>query len=191
MSILTTRRLTIVTLAGALATLALTALPRAALAAKAPVKWWRYAKDPRWVQGNVLMVAEPGAVWARASAVDKWQSLFTDIKSLKVLKHTDGYWKLQMETFTFDCGSHPYEVTVVGERRLKVKIDAPGVDAIAYLEVRKGNGAGTTFVTYDLYVDASWPASWFVSEEKLHEKQEAMVVRYLTDLWKAFPQDKS
>ena len=69
------------------------------------------------------------------------------------------------------------------------RILAPVGDAVAYVRVRPGPKSEPSIIHCDLYVDAKGVMGWFVSEKTLREKQEAMTVRYLNDLHRAFTRD--
>jgi hypothetical protein len=67
-----------------------------------------------------------------------------------------------------------------------LEIDGPGVDSRARLIVRNGGREGQANIAYSLYVKATGVVGWIISEETLHQKQEQMVERYLTDLASTF-----
>lgn len=150
------------------------------------VTWARDRSDPHWVQGQVNVSALPEAVWARVADVPNWPKLLTDIKWLKVLDKGKDRWRVKLETRTFECGAHEYTVTVLGGRALAFEIDAPGIDSKARVLVRPGASAAQANVVYSLYVRATGIVGWFISEKELRKKQEAMLVRALTDIQRAF-----
>lgn len=172
-------------LASALGSLAFLVGRRATAIPAAPT-WKRDEKDPRWVQGQVLADAKPDAVFARLRNVPEWPRMFTDIKSMRVLERGGDRWRVRLETWTFDCGAHDYHVAFENARTARLWINAPGIDAIAYMRVLDGATPETSRVVYSLYVDARGVMGWFISTDQLRKKQEQMVVRYLADLERAF-----
>jgi Polyketide cyclase / dehydrase and lipid transport len=167
--------------------IATTPVPAAADAPRGPsIHWSRDKKDPRWVNGYVLVDTAPDAVWAALQGVSSWPTMFSDIKTMKVKRHDGNAWRLEMSTRTFDCGAHDYEVLVQPDRTISVRMLVPGANAVAYVRVRPVQGTEQSIVTYDLFVDVRGVASWFISEKTLRQKQEAMTTRYLGDLQRAF-----
>lgn len=154
----------------------------------API-WSRDEKDPRWVQGQAEAAASADAVFTRLRRVPEWPRLFTDIKSLRVIEGAADRWRVKLETKTFDCGAHEYDVLFDATRTGRLWIDAPGITALAYMRVYEGATKDSSRIVYSLFVDARGVAGWFVSKEELRRKQEQMVVRYLTDLERAFRRD--
>lgn len=151
--------------------------------ARAPVTSRR---DGHWVHGRVEIPAPPDAVWRRLQRVDAWRELFSDVRALRILEHRGSSWRLELDTRIMDCGPHDYWVRFGPGRVGRLEIDAPGVDARGRFTVREGTGMSPSVVTYDLYVEALGVIGWLVPEGSLHERQEAMVERYLGDLWRAF-----
>jgi hypothetical protein len=181
----------IVQILGMLSAIALVLLCSAPASSAEPppgaVTWSRNKSDPRWVQGQATVVASSGAVWERLQYVDKWPAVFSDIKTMKVLRHEGPKWRIELETQAFDCGTHEYDVSFdTTARTAKLVIDAPGTTAVAYLTVKDGASTGQVLVTYSLYVEARGVVGWFVSEKALQSKQEQMVQRYLLDIYRAF-----
>lgn len=150
------------------------------------ITWARDRNDPHWVQGQVNVSAPPDAVWARVADVPNWPKLLTDIKWLKVLERGKDRWRVKLETRTFECGAHEYAVTLLEGRALTFEIDAPGIDSKARVLVRSGASAKQANVVYSLYVRATGIVGWFISEKELRKRQEAMVVRALADIQRAF-----
>jgi len=150
------------------------------------VHWARDKKDPRWVNGFVLVDTAPDAVWAALQKVPSWPTMFSDIKTMKVKRHEGNAWRLEMSTKTFDCGTHDYDVTIKQDRTITIRMLVPGANASAYVRVSPVPGTEQSIVRYDLFVDVRGVASWFISEKTLQQKQEAMTIRYLNDLYRAF-----
>ncbi len=175
-------------------TLALgTAFPRTVEAARAEDRslaagsWERDKKDPRWVHGRVDVATAPSAVWDRARDVPSWPKLFSDIRWLTVKAHDGSRWRVRLETRSMNCGSHEYDVVLEpAQRRVRLDIDAPGIDSRAWLIVRDGAPPAKADIRYSLYVRATGVMGWFISEKTLRAKQEQMVQRNLDDLRKAF-----
>jgi hypothetical protein len=158
---------------------------RAAPSANAPSSA-RDTADPRWVQGRVLVPTAPDIAWKRMERVDQWWTLFSDIKAMRVTFKDADEWKLNVETFSFDCGAHGYHVHMTTPRTATIWIDAPGISAIAYLKARETDERNQTRIHYSLFVDMKKPMPWFKTEEELRKKQEKMVERNLLDLERAF-----
>lgn len=150
------------------------------------ITWARDAKDSHWVQGQVDVASAPDAVWTRVSDVPNWPKLLSDVKWLKVLEKGKDRWRIKLETRSFECGAHEYDVALRGGNLLTFEIDAPGIDSKARVLVRPGASAGQANIVYSLYVRATGIVGWFVSEKELRRRQEAMVIRALTDLQRAF-----
>lgn len=150
------------------------------------IHWSRDKKEPRWVDGYTVVDTPPEAVWTALQRVPSWPTMFSDIKTMKVKRQEGSAWRLEMSTQTFDCGSHDYDALFQGERSVSIRINAPGVDAVAYVRVRPGPKPEQSVIHYDLYVDATGVVGWFVSEKALRLKQEGMAVRYLNDLHRVF-----
>lgn len=112
--------------------------------------------------------------------------MFTDIKSLRIVEGGTDHWRVKLETKTFDCGAHEYDVLFDSSRTARLWIDAPGITALAYMRVYEGEKKESSRVVYSLFIDARGVAGWFISKEDLRRKQEQMVVRYLADLERAF-----
>jgi hypothetical protein len=148
--------------------------------------WARDSKDPRWVQGQVSVTAAPDAVWERLQRVPDWPQIFTDIKTMRILERGPNAFRIRLETVTFDCGAHDYNVTLESLRTAKLGINAPGVTALAYMRVLDGAAEGSSRVIYSLFLEARGIAAWFHTEKELRAKQESMVVRYLADLDRTF-----
>lgn len=159
---------------------------QAQAAAPPGITWSRDKSDPHWVQGQVNVNASLDAVWNRVSDVPNWPKLLTDIKWLKVLDKGKDHWRIKLETRSFECGAHEYHVALHGGNLLTFEIDAPGIDSKARVLVRSGASPEQSNVVYSLYVRATGIVGWFVSEKELRRRQEAMVVRALTDLQRAF-----
>lgn len=152
------------------------------------VPWMRDRTDPRWVYGMVVVPIPAATVQARLRNVDTWPRLFSDIRSLRVVRRGGDEWTVRLQTVVFECGPHDYHVRFASDGTVHLQIDAPGVDAVARVEVRDGQTPGRAAITYRLFVDAHGVVGWFVSEASLRRRQEAMVVRYLTDLRRGFSQ---
>lgn len=152
----------------------------------APVPWMRDRRDPRWVYGMVIVPTDAQTVRARLRRVDTWPQLFSDIRNVRVTRRGGDEWTVRIETLTFDCGAHDYHVWFQPDGTVHLQIDAPGIDAVARMEVRDGYTPGRAVVTYRLFVDAHGVVGWFVSEATLRRRQESMVTRYLTDLRRGF-----
>lgn len=157
-----------------------------AVESSAPTPWMRDRTDPRWAFGMVVVGADAAHVRARLRQVDAWPQLFTDIRSLGFVRRGGDTWTVRLQTVTFDCGPHDYNVRLMPDGNVHVAIDAPGIDAVARMEVRNAQTPGRAVITYRLFVDAHGVVGWFVSEAALHRRQERMVTRYLTDLRRAF-----
>jgi hypothetical protein len=112
--------------------------------------------------------------------------MFTDIKTMRILERGPNRFRIKLETITFDCGAHEYDVVLEAPRSAKLGINAPGVTALAYMRVLGGATEGSSRVIYSLFLEARGIAAWFHTEKDLHAKQESMVVRYLMDLERAF-----
>ncbi len=154
--------------------------------AGAPVPWMRDRTDPRWAYGMVVVRTEAARVRERLRDVDAWPRLFSDIRTLQVVRRGGDAWTVRLQTATFDCGPHDYRVQFLPDGNVHLVIDAPGIDAVARMEVRDAQTPGRAVVTYRLFVDARGVVGWFVSEAALRRRQESMVVRYLSDLRRAF-----
>lgn len=152
----------------------------------AAAPWMRDRRDPRWVYGMVTVPTDAQTVRARLRQVDTWPQLFSDIRSLRVTRRGGDEWTVRIETLTFDCGAHDYRVRFQPGGTVHLQIDAPGIDAVARMEVRDAYTPGRAVVTYRLFVDAHGVVGWFVSEATLRRRQESMVTRYLTDLRRGF-----
>lgn len=150
------------------------------------ITWAHDRTDPHWVQGQVNVNASPDAVWARVADVPNWPKLLTDIKWLKVLDKGKDRWRVKLETRTFECGAHEYKVMLLGGRALTFEIDAPGIDSKARVVVRPGASPSQANIVYSLYVRATGIMGWFISEKQLRGRQEAMVIRALTDIQRTF-----
>jgi hypothetical protein len=151
-----------------------------------PVSWYRDTTDPHWVVGYAIVETPPDAVWSALQQVPRWPSMFTDIQTMRVKRHDGSTWKLEMSTQTFNCGTHDYDVTFAADRTATVRINAPGVDAVARVTVRPGPTATESIVGYSLYADTHGVVGWLISDRALREKQEAMVQRYLGDFERVF-----
>lgn len=151
-----------------------------------PPVYERSKQDPRWVVGQVNVTVAPDAVWRRLQQIEGWPRMFSDIKWLKVIKHDGPEWKVRLDTVTFDCGPHDYDVSFQANRTAKLSIDAPSVSAFAFMTVRDLGTPDQANVVYGLFLEARGMAKWFMTEKKLREKQEAMVSRYLSDLQRTF-----
>ena len=149
--------------------------------------WSRDAKDPRWVQGQVVATSGADDVWSKLRNVSEWPHMFTDIKTMKILERSPDHWRLEMQTRTFDCGPHQYHVRFDEGRSGRMWIDAPGVSAIAYVRILPVvDRPEISRAVYSLFIDVRAPASWFISEADVRKKQEQMVTRYLADLERLF-----
>lgn len=163
-----------------------TSAPAQAAPSPPTITWSRDTKEPRWVTGSTIVDTPPDRVWSKLEGVAGWPAMFTDIKTMKIKLHVGRQWRLVMQTNTFDCGAHDYDVVFQNDRVVRVRILAPGVDAIALVSVRPGPTPEQSIIGYRLFVDAHGVVGWFVSEAKLRERQESMTVRYLIDLHRAF-----
>jgi hypothetical protein len=158
----------------------------------APIaRWHRYAKDPRWVQGDVTVDAPPEMVWARLSRVDEWPRTLSDIAAVKVLeRRTDerGHmlWKIELETVTLDHGMLGYEVDSDPARSLVLSTDRMGVHVMAQTLVRAGPTATQSNVVYSFFIRLSGIPGLFISDSSLRQKQEHMVDVTLNDIGRAF-----
>jgi len=162
--------------------------PRTALATpseNAP-RWTRDANDARWVQGRVIVPVRPEIAWKKIERVDQWRTLFSDIKTMRATLRDRDEWRLNVETFTFDCGPHDYDVHLTRSLSGTVWIGAPGIDAIANLKATKTDQTEEARLGYSLFVDVRKLMPWFGTEAELRKKQERMVERYLADLERAF-----
>ena len=114
----------------------------------ASLTWARDAKDPRWVQGQVLIATPPDVVWERLQRVPEWPQMFTDIKTMRILERNAAHYRVRLETRTLDCGAHDYDIRLEAPRTAKLWIDAPGVTALAYMRVLNGTEEGSSRVVY-------------------------------------------
>ena len=130
----------------------------------------------------IISSADARTVRERLRDVDAWPGLFTDIRNMRVTRRGGDEWTVRLETLTFDCGAHDYLVRFQPNGDVQLRIDAPGIDAVAQIEVRDAQTPGRSVVSYRLFVDAHGVVGWFVSEASLRRRQESMVTRYLTDL---------
>ena len=154
--------------------------------AGAVIPWLRDRTDPRWAYGMVIVRTDASHVRERLRNVYAWPQLFSDIRSLRVVRRVGDAWTVRLQTATFDCGPHDYRVQFLPDGNVHLQIDAPGIDAVARMEVRDAQTPGRAVVTYRLFVDTHGVVGWIVSEAALRRRQEAMVTRYLSDLRRAF-----
>ncbi len=174
------------------ATAAITPSPASADGGGQSTRWWRDAKDPRWVQGEVTVDGTPDAVWARLSDVGALPQTLTDLARLKVLekrKGEDGHtrWKIELETRTLGYGMLGYDVDSGPGREMKLSTNTMGVKAVASTLVRPGPNPGQANVVYSFLVEFSGLSSLLLSSKSLREKQAHMVEVTLNDIGRAFP----
>ena len=146
----------------------------------------RDSKDPRWIHGTVVVTAPADKVMARVARVDQWTKVFSDIKSLKVVKREGDHWHLRLETRTMDCGAHDYYVTVNGTRSVKLVIDAPGINANGLITAKAADQKQVSIASFSLFVETTGVIGWFIPEKVLRARQETMVRRDLEDLAASF-----
>lgn len=98
------------------------------------VPWMRDRTDPRWVYGMVVVPVTAATVQTRLRNVDSWPRLFSDIRSLRVVRRGGDEWTVRLQTAVFECGPHDYHVRFTPGGTVNLQIDAPGVDAIARID---------------------------------------------------------
>ena len=146
----------------------------------------RDSKDPRWVHGTITVGASPDRVFSRVERVDKWPTLLSDVKWVKVLEHEGSHWHVRLETRTMDCGAHDYHINVEAKRRLKFVIDATGIDANGVISVGRGKDDAESLASFSLFIQTTGVFGWFIPDKLVRKRQESMVRRDLEDLAKAF-----
>jgi hypothetical protein len=163
-------------------------LPRTATAQveRPPVTWSRYAADPHWVQGRVVIPAPPDVVFERLQHVEAWPQMFTDIAKMRVTEHHDNHWKIDLETKTLDHGTLPYDVAIAPGRQLTFSTNSGGVHVVGATFIREGPTASQADVVYELYINLSGVPALALPDRVLRPKQEHMVVVQLEDLYRAF-----
>jgi hypothetical protein len=152
-------------------------------------EYWQWQRDPQslhWAVARAHVGASPAAVFARLQQVDDWRALFSDIRALTVVRRDGGRWVLRVTTEAFDCGEHTYYVQESAARALEVRIDAPGVDALARLSVREGPVPDQAVIDVALFAETTGTTDWYGTARGLRERQERMVSRYAADLLRAF-----
>lgn len=143
----------------------------------------RDSKDPRWVHGTVTVATGPDDTFRRVSQVDRWSTLFSDIKRLNVKRKASAHWLIEIESATMNCGAHDYHIKILPDRTLSFVIDATGIAATGYLRVRPVADQPTlSKVAFDLFIETTGVIGWFIPESSVRTRQEIMVGRDLTDL---------
>lgn len=170
------------------AVLVITALvsPLLASAPDRSVSLTRDARDPRWLRGEVLVDASPAQVLERVARVDRWSELFSDVRSVKVVKRSAEHWHVRLDTRTMDCGEHDYHITFSPGERLDLRIDAPGINAHGSLSAHSTGKAAQSTVKFELFIDTKGFMGWFIPERTLRKRQERMVRGDLEDLASSF-----
>ncbi len=160
---------------------------RNAAAQHAAPTWTRDENDPRWVQGSVVVAAAPAAVWRRLARVPEWPRLFTDVKSLRIIESRADYWRLKVESRTFDYGAYEYQAKFEpAARTARGWFGGAGVSAVCHMRVLDRPDPATSRVTCSLFIDARGIAAWIIGKDEIRRKQEHMVTQYLADFQRAF-----
>jgi hypothetical protein len=150
-------------------------------------KWTRDDKDPRWVQGEVILPAPPEAVWSRLGRVSEWPRIFTDIKSLRIVDRIDETWNMKVESRTFAYGPQEYHARLdPSARTARGWVAGAGVSAVNTMRIFDGSAPRTSRAVCSLFIDARGIAAWVLGKDEIHRKQEHMVVQYLADFERAF-----
>lgn len=151
----------------------------------------RDGKDPRWLHGTATVATGPDEVFRRVTQVDKWPTLFSDIKRLVVKRQQSAYWLVEIETATMDCGAHDYHVRILPERTISFVIDATGISATAYVRVRSiAKQPALSTVSFDLFIESTGIIGWFIPKSSVQTRQETMLRRDLIDLAIAFAEGR-
>jgi hypothetical protein len=151
-----------------------------------PVPAHRYAQDPRWVFGSVVVDAPPDEVWARFQHVESWPRMLSDIARMRVIDHRGAHWSIELETRTLGHGMLGYDVTASPERVIELATDRLGVHAMAYTRIHPGPTSTTSLVSYSLVLDVKGLPSVLISKSSLREKQDHMVAVTLADIRRTF-----
>jgi hypothetical protein len=156
------------------------------------VSWHRDKKDPRWVQGTVIVDSAPDVVWARIQKVDAWPSMLSDVNRMRVLEHKDTHWKIELETKTIPYGMLGYDVDTSGPGKTgKLYTDRLGVRVVAQTDIMPGPTPSQSFIVYSFFIETSGIPHMLMSDEDLHKKQEHMVAVTLDDFERTFKQRPS
>jgi hypothetical protein len=146
----------------------------------------RDARDARWLEGKIRVAAAPAEVVERVARVDRWNQLFSDVKSVRVVKRSPNHWHVRLDTRTMDCGEHDYHITVRPGQGITLVIDAPGIEARGSLSARASERIGQSEITFRLFIDTKGVMGWFIPESTLRARQQQMVRRDLEDLARSF-----
>ena len=155
--------------------------------------WWsRDVGHPDWVSGRVLVPVALDAAWNRLEQVETWTAIFSELRRFDVFLSQPPHWRVHVEAESFfPCGAHDYDIVFrKDDAAIDIGIEAPGVESRASLSARP-DGDQRTLLTFRVFGRPTGLMAWFVSKKDLQRRQEKMVVRYLSDLRRAFGAEES
>ncbi len=150
--------------------------------------WQRNPQDPRWVQGQLDVAAAAPDVWQRATHVEGWCTIFSDIASFSVRSRSrDGMrWVVSFASRIVGHGVHDFGVTLDGNTCSgHVVVNAPGVMAAVYASVAPLD-ARRSRVTYSVFADRSGFLGLFIPEAALRSDEERVIEQVARDLERTF-----
>lgn len=179
---MTRRSLLLVAIVGAVSFTAFTQPSSAGKAAR--IRIWN-GKQQAVTEGEVVVTADPAAVYAAVVAYERWPQLFPEVARVKVKPGPRA--TAVMEAVSLQGTTHTLRFDNNAKTRtVRFTRSGDGADVWAELVFRPAPRAGATRVHARLHADVSGISSLFVSDEEIRHKREQTLTSYLESFSRYF-----